>query len=440
MRSTSHRIVQLAIVAFALLLCLTLTACNDGADQENDLPVPNSASDYEGENYRQVKSELESAGFTDIEFVVLDDLKIGLLTKDGEIEHIAINGDADFSKGDRYSTDSKIVITYHTFSDDEVEQTPTPDEASPPETPSDTETTEEEMSEQPSDTASSPATHKYYDGTEKRTKKGYTDGETIEKKDIHFGWKLGRFYVNDFTRVIDDKEDNPVFLKTLGDEIAFGYQLVQDINKLKGEEKLSIEEDNKGYDPSFGITTESAFGRGALIIKRTDYQGETTTETFTDFLPAKTTGADAEVNTYEEGDYEVALDYKIKNDGFLFIDSSYYYQTLFKFKVRNGNCMVYPFDVRTKSELANGAITADGYYIDLTKSRYLVVDVKKEVLADGVNGLDMRFNKPAIDGEQYVDEGIYTITVNNPYTGESTIKKICVGTDSTLINYFKRHQ
>ena len=34
------------------------------------------------------------------------------------------------------------------------------------------------------------------------------------------------------------------------------------------------------------------------------------------------------------------------------------------------------------------------------------------------------------DGEKYTDEGIYTITVSNPYTEEKTVKKIYVGTNS----------
>jgi hypothetical protein len=72
--------------------------------------------------------------------------------------------------------------------------------------------------------------------------------------------------------------------------------------------------------------------------------------------------------------------------------------------------------------------------LDLAKSRYLDINVKREVLADGVNGtaLDVRFNRPAAEGDLYTDEGIYTITVKNKYTGQETQKKIYVGTDSVL--------
>jgi len=77
--------------------------------------------------------------------------------------------------------------------------------------------------------------------------------------------------------------------------------------------------------------------------------------------------------------------------------------------------MIFPFDVKTGAELTNTAITENGFYLDLAKSRYLDINIKKEVLKNGADGLteDIRFNKPAKDGYEYIDEGIYTITVSN---------------------------
>ncbi|MGN0471128.1 MAG: hypothetical protein ACI4GV_09475 [Acutalibacteraceae bacterium] len=136
------------------------------------------------------------------------------------------------------------------------------------------------------------------------------------------------------------------------------------------------------------------------------------------------------------------MDYEIKKTNFnLFgwdpFPSYYNYRTYFRFSVRNGNCMVYPFDVTTGNELTNTSITENGFYLDLAKSRYLDIDIKKEVMNEGANGLteDIRFNRPAKDGDKYTDEGIYTITVSNHYTGQQTIKKIYVGTDDILKAY-----
>ena len=79
-------------------------------------------------------------------------------------------------------------------------------------------------------------------------------------------------------------------------------------------------------------------------------------------------------------------------------------------------------------------MTENGFRLDLAKSRYLKVNIKREVLKDSADGLveDTRFNGPAKDGAQYTDEGIYTITVTNEYTGQFTVKKIYVGTNNVL--------
>ncbi len=110
---------------------------------------------------------------------------------------------------------------------------------------------------------------------------------------------------------------------------------------------------------------------------------------------------------------------------------------LIKFSIRNGNCMVYPFDVETGAELLNTAFTENGFYLDLAKSRYLTIDVVKQnyVETDGTLVEDTRFNKPALDGEEFTDEGIYIATVKNLYTGSETEKKIYIGSNPILKAY-----
>ena len=113
------------------------------------------------------------------------------------------------------------------------------------------------------------------------------------------------------------------------------------------------------------------------------------------------------------------------------------YKIDFYFEVRNGNCMVFPFDLITHSELTNEAYAPNGFYLDLAKSRYLNINIKKELLAAGSNALaeDTCFNGPARDGDEYTEEGIYTITASNPSTGQETVKKIYVGNDPVLKCY-----
>lgn len=275
---------------------------------------------------------------------------------------------------------------------------------------------------------------------------GYSKEKEITKKDPHYGWKLGEFYISGYTSETDENSDNPVFLKTVGDTVTLWFTLEQDIDNLnpddEGESSLSISEDKNGYDQNFGIE-KTNFGKGALIIKYTDSQHKDEDPViYTDYLSALKEGADTKVELFEEGDYEVALDYEIKNNprkvGPVSIIPTYTnYRISFKFSVRNGNCMVYPFDVSTGEELTNTAVTENGFKLDLAKSRYLDINVKKEVLKEGANGLteDTRFNKPAKDGEEYTEDGVYTITVKNKYTDQETTKQIYVGTNDILKAY-----
>ncbi len=264
--------------------------------------------------------------------------------------------------------------------------------------------------------------------------KGFSGEKAIDKDDPHFGWTLGTFIINGYTRETSDGSN--IYLKNVGDKVTLWFTLNQDINKLNGNENYSIANDKKAYDQEFGVS-ETSFGHGTLIVSYTDYQGKTHDPViYTDFLAANaTTGADTRVQLFEEGDYKVTLDYEIKNTprkvGPLEVVPEYTdYKIEFRFSIRNGNCMVYPFDVETGNELSDNAITDNGFKLNKAKSRYLDVDVKKTVLkvsSDGFLSEDVRFNRPAKDNESYEDEGIYTFSVKNRYIEPTTTKIIYVG-------------
>lgn len=264
---------------------------------------------------------------------------------------------------------------------------------------------------------------------------GYSGNDKITLNDPHYGWDLGQFFVEGFTSYNYDNNGDPIFLKNAGDEVTLKFHLEQDIAKLDGNEKLSVSEDKNGYDEYFGIE-KTNFERGALFIRVTDYQNITDKpEIYTNYLAANASEtADTTVKLCEEGDYEVALDYEIEDKSIL-IPSYHNYRISFKFSVRNGNCMIFPREIGTGSELLNTSITKSGFYLDLAKSKYLDINIKKSVLIDGANELteDTRFNKVVKDGDEFTDEGVYTITANNRYTSaEPTIKVIYVGENDIL--------
>lgn len=268
---------------------------------------------------------------------------------------------------------------------------------------------------------------------------GYYGEEEIGEDDNHYGWELGNFFVSGYTDKRTE-EDNVVFLKNPGDKVTLWFNLKQSIDKIqlpnKDNQFVSITADTEGYDQYFE-TPRIDFGKGVLIIRHRDYgNNKSEPQIYTNYLEANTVfGADTKVQLFEEGDYEVALNYQVTKDEF--IDKIGHYRIFFKFSVRNGNCMVYPFDVATGSELTNSSMTENGFRLDLAKSRYLNVNIKREVLKDSADGLveDTRFNGPAKDGAEYTDEGIYTITVSNNYTNQFTVKKIYVGTNNILRAY-----
>ncbi len=86
---------------------------------DGEIRIPSSSSTFEGKDYRDVLTELQTAGFINVEVEAIDDLVIGWLTKDGEVERVSVNGDTDFSSNSKFPKDAKIVITYHTFSNKE---------------------------------------------------------------------------------------------------------------------------------------------------------------------------------------------------------------------------------------------------------------------------------------------------------------------------------
>lgn len=267
---------------------------------------------------------------------------------------------------------------------------------------------------------------------------GYSGIESIKSDDPHYGWTLGQFYVQGYSGRQEDEDGNPIFLKNVGDEVKLMFDLQQDISKLNSNKNLYICEDTNGYMEKYQIE-KTNLKKGTLIIRHTDYQNKVgEPQVYTNYLSAKESdGADTEVLLCEEGDYEVCLIYEIKSDNFLFFDGYNNYKIEFKFSVRNGNTMIFPFDTVTGQELANSSFTENGFYLDLANSHYLTIQVRREVWTKGTDEWvkDTRFNRVVADGEQYTEEGIYTITVTNPYTDATTEKVIYVGTDSL----FKAH-
>ncbi|MBR3362041.1 MAG: hypothetical protein IKG39_11940 [Lachnospiraceae bacterium] len=296
-----------------------------------------------------------------------------------------------------------------------------------------------EVAEQVADTNT--LKYSFDDRVKVKNDSGYAQIVEMDKDDPHYGWSLGEFIIEGFTRQSVDDNGNVIFLFNPEDNMRMHFNLKEYLDALNGDSSLSIEDDDKGYDLGFEVA-ETDMGRGTLIVQYTDYENKRKPLVlFKDYLSACVSAqADTVVQIQEEGDYEVTLDYKVKKKNIMNTDifpTINSYKITFKFSVRNGNCMVYPLDVLTGSELTNSSFTENGFFIDMARSKYLEINVKKETLNNQGTELveDTRFNKPAKAGDKYIDEGVYTLTVRNKYTNQETVKVIYVGHQNILKAY-----
>ncbi len=280
------------------------------------------------------------------------------------------------------------------------------------------------------------------DRVKTRHDSGFSDVETIEKDDPHYGWGLGTFYIQGFTEVMKEDDGTPVFLKNVGDELILGFDLKRNIDDLKGDKKLRINEDVNGYDKLFEVS-QTNMGRGCLIVRETDYQNKMhAAVTYPHYLTAvQQKTANTRVKPFAEGDYEVAMDYELQYPGFAGIAQYNDYKIQFRFKIRNSNCMVFFYNLgENKDEITNGAVAKDGFRVDFKNSYFLNVTVNKEIIVDhdGILTLDTRYSRSVADGSEYTDEGLYTITISNNYTNEKVVKRISVGQNKVL-NVYAAH-
>lgn len=78
-----------------------------------------SSRDYYGENYQDVLSDLYSLGFKNVKTDILYDVYFGFLVDEGDTETVSIDGISDFSKGDIFSNDAEVIVTFHlSYTDD----------------------------------------------------------------------------------------------------------------------------------------------------------------------------------------------------------------------------------------------------------------------------------------------------------------------------------
>ncbi|SDB05031.1 hypothetical protein SAMN02910317_00177 [Ruminococcaceae bacterium FB2012] len=283
---------------------------------------------------------------------------------------------------------------------------------------------------------------------------GFAETNEITTDDIHFGWKLGAFYIDGYTADKADtnaeKKSDRVFVKSLGDSITLWFNLEQDIDKLNDNSDYKIAYSNGASDQKFGIP-KTYFKRGALLIRYTDRNNHVHEPVkYFDFLSALASpGANTKVQFYEEGYYEVALDYEIDNREWTGLNKCY--RMSFSFRIVNDNNRPYLFELTTDDKslikndpqqfkggsLLNKRDTKNGFMIDLTKSKYLNITVSRAMFEKGVNGYYRHTEEISFSNDQkyYTEEGIYTITTTSSELKElgEDVRTVYVIKDNKLL-------
>jgi DNA-directed RNA polymerase subunit RPC12/RpoP len=101
------------LVMFILFGYVTFMAREE--EKSDKISINNSSSELVGKNFNDVVIKLQENGFINIKTEAVEDLIIGLLTTDGEVEQVEIDGSIDFSSGTKFPKDAEIIVTYHTF-------------------------------------------------------------------------------------------------------------------------------------------------------------------------------------------------------------------------------------------------------------------------------------------------------------------------------------
>lgn len=127
-----------------LVALLGFSACDESIEDDGKIEVSFSSDEAVGDMlYADAETKLSESGFTNVKTVPIEDLITGWLTDDGEIESISIDGDTEFSNGERFDPGVEVEIQYHTFPSDTKSDEETSEEPENNDSQSDSETTEE---------------------------------------------------------------------------------------------------------------------------------------------------------------------------------------------------------------------------------------------------------------------------------------------------------
>ena len=105
------------------ICCIVFVTCGSSSDHTGEVKTPSGSSIMKGQDYKSVVEKFREEGFTNIKLEKIEDLVLGWLTKEGEVEEVSVGGDFDYSSDEWVSADTEVIIRYHAFPEKEREVT-----------------------------------------------------------------------------------------------------------------------------------------------------------------------------------------------------------------------------------------------------------------------------------------------------------------------------
>lgn len=116
-----RNLITIGAVAIFIFIISMMGANREKPSHDGEAKTPGGSSYHQGRDFKDVVSDFENNGFTNIKIEKLEDLITGWLTKDGEVESVSVDGSIDYSANSWYPNDAEVIITYHTFPDKEAD-------------------------------------------------------------------------------------------------------------------------------------------------------------------------------------------------------------------------------------------------------------------------------------------------------------------------------
>lgn len=88
------------------------------ANHDGQIQVPVNSSGASGENFEDIVTRFEKAGFTNVTTREVPDLINGWIHKEGDVDSVSIDGDTGFAKDAWFAPDVSVVVSYHVFPED----------------------------------------------------------------------------------------------------------------------------------------------------------------------------------------------------------------------------------------------------------------------------------------------------------------------------------